>query len=160
MATFVHVRVICCADHVRLACWIRVAVVWRLQVDRRGRDIARDYQIQRKIGSGNYSTVHRGVNLRTQEVVAIKVASKRTLTQEDIDAVYVEVDVLQEVRADGRCTRLRTWNAFSVALTPALLWPVVCAAGPPQRGEVEGVLRGRPQVLLGYGAADRRRAAG
>ena len=71
---------------------------WVQQVDRRGRKIEDDYQIQRKIGSGNYSVVHQGVNLKTREKVAIKIATKVSLTQEDIDAVYVEVDVLQRVR--------------------------------------------------------------
>ena len=81
-------------------CW-RVCVcdcAWVQQVDRRGRKIEDDYQIQRKIGSGNYSVVHQGVNLKTREKVAIKIATKVSLTQEDIDAVYVEVDVLQRVR--------------------------------------------------------------
>lgn len=106
----------CCPRVCRLHCVLLLALAHQRltiacvggleQVDRRGRDITRDYQIQRKIGSGNYSTVHRGVNLRTQEVVAIKVASKRTLTQEDIDAVYVEVDVLQEVRGGSDVGRV------------------------------------------------------
>ena len=65
--------------------------------NRRMRNIHEDYQVQKRIGEGNYSTVHLAVHKRTRKKVAVKIANKAQLTQEDIDAVYVEVDVLREV---------------------------------------------------------------
>jgi len=52
------------------------------------------YQLKGVLGNGNYSIVRRGVDLETNENVAVKVIDKRKLTKEDEAALRVEVEVL------------------------------------------------------------------
>ena len=58
----------------------------------------KDYVVGKRLGSGSYSTVRDAVCVRTKESVAVKIVTKVALTQEDLDALYVEVDVLRKVR--------------------------------------------------------------
>lgn len=57
----------------------------------------KDYVLGRKLGSGSYSTVREATHVRSGERVAVKVVTKAALTQEDLDALYVEVDVLRKL---------------------------------------------------------------
>lgn len=57
----------------------------------------KDYQMQRKLGKGNYSEVRLAVHRQTRQKYAVKVVTKSTLQQEDLDALYVEVEVLLKV---------------------------------------------------------------
>lgn len=98
-------------------------------VQAQGRSIRDDYQIQKRIGQGNYSTVHLAVHRRTREKVAVKIAKKANLTQEDIDAVYVEVDVLREVRLRPTCLA-------ETICVHCVLWPV----GSPTCRQAQSVL--------------------
>lgn len=59
----------------------------------------KDYVVGKRLGSGSYSTVRDAVCVRTKESVAVKIVTKVALTQEDLDALYVEVDVLRKVSA-------------------------------------------------------------
>lgn len=58
----------------------------------------KDYVVGRRLGSGSYSTVRDAICVRTKENVAVKIVTKMALTQEDLDALYVEVEVLRKVR--------------------------------------------------------------
>lgn len=55
------------------------------------------YTLGKKLGSGSYSTVREATHIVTGEKVAVKVVTKSALTQEDLDALYVEVDVLRKL---------------------------------------------------------------
>ena len=71
------------------------------------------YHLQKRIGSGNFSTVRQAVHKVTGEKVAVKVAVKSSLTEEDIAAVYVEVDCLKKVRKRTTAFMLMlTWYFF------------------------------------------------
>lgn len=58
----------------------------------------KDYVVGKRLGSGSYSTVRDAVHVRSKENVAVKIVTKTALTQEDLDALYVEVEVLRKVR--------------------------------------------------------------
>lgn len=52
------------------------------------------YQLQERLGKGSFGAVFKGVNRKTEEVVAIKIIS---LTEEEaIEDVRQEIEILQE----------------------------------------------------------------
>jgi calcium/calmodulin-dependent protein kinase I len=57
-------------------------------------EFKRKFQLKGVLGNGNYSVVRRGVDMDTQENVAVKVIDRRKLTKDDELSLKIEVEVL------------------------------------------------------------------
>jgi len=57
-------------------------------------EFKRKYQLKGVLGNGNYSVVRRGVDMDSQENVAVKVIDRRKLTKDDELSLKIEVEVL------------------------------------------------------------------
>ena len=55
------------------------------------------FTLGRELGKGNYSTVRLAINIETKEECAVKCIIKKKLTQEDDDALKIEVEILGAV---------------------------------------------------------------
>ena len=83
----------------------------------------KDYQMQRKLGKGNYSEVRLAVHRQTRQKYAVKVVTKSTLQQEDLDALYVEVEVLLKVHKNTHllaALRVHMHNVVNADTIPLL----------------------------------------
>jgi calcium/calmodulin-dependent protein kinase I len=61
------------------------------------KQIKLDYKIESVIGKGSFATVRKGKNRETKERVAIKILSKRKMTDADVDAIGKEIAIMKEV---------------------------------------------------------------
>ena len=61
------------------------------------RNIKDFYKIQCSIGKGNYATVKKAKNRSTGEPVAVKILTKKNMTDEDKVAIQTEIDVLKQL---------------------------------------------------------------
>ena len=57
----------------------------------------KDYKIEGVIGQGAFATVRKGKNRETGERVAIKILSKRKMTEEDIVGMQNEIRILSTI---------------------------------------------------------------
>jgi serine/threonine protein kinase len=55
------------------------------------------YEIGKKLGEGNFSTVFAGIRKRGGHPVAVKRITKRKLKQADVDAIFAESAILRRV---------------------------------------------------------------
>ncbi|RYG65505.1 hypothetical protein EON64_11775 [archaeon] len=55
------------------------------------------YMLARELGSGAFSVVKLGVHLETGRKTAVKVVSKKKLSEEDYAALLMEIQILQEL---------------------------------------------------------------
>lgn len=53
--------------------------------------------LARELGSGAFSVVKLGVNKVTSENVAVKIVSKKKLSEEDLAALYCEIKILESL---------------------------------------------------------------
>ena len=59
--------------------------------------LKKDYKVEGVIGQGAFATVRRGKHRETKEPVAIKILSKRKMTEEDIVGMQNEIEILTNV---------------------------------------------------------------
>lgn len=59
------------------------------------RDIKKYYKIEGTIGRGSFATVKKAKNRETGERFAVKVLSKRKMSDEDKKAMYMEIEILK-----------------------------------------------------------------
>ena len=52
------------------------------------------YTLSRELGSGAFSVVKLGINKKSGAQTAVKIVSKAKLTEEDLESLYVEIDIL------------------------------------------------------------------
>ena len=62
-----------------------------------GRNIKDLYKIEATIGKGSFATVKKAKNRATGERFAVKVLSKKKMTQEDKIAMQTEIEILKQV---------------------------------------------------------------
>jgi len=60
-------------------------------------NIKEDYKIESVIGKGSFASVRKGKSRATGDKVAIKIISKRKLTDEDRVGLQNEIDILKQV---------------------------------------------------------------
>ena len=61
------------------------------------RNIKETYKIEATLGKGNFATVKKAKNRATGERFAVKVLSKKKMTEEDKAAMKVEIEILRQV---------------------------------------------------------------
>jgi len=61
------------------------------------RNIKEIYKIEATLGKGNFATVKKAKNRTTGERFAVKVLSKKKMTEEDKAAMKVEIEILKQV---------------------------------------------------------------
>lgn len=55
------------------------------------------YTLTRELGTGAFSVVKLGVNKKSGNQTAVKIVNKAKLTQEDLESLYVEIDILGQL---------------------------------------------------------------
>jgi serine/threonine protein kinase len=53
--------------------------------------------MSRELGSGAFSVVKLGVNLETGQKTAVKVVSKKKLSEEDYTSLLMEIEILSQL---------------------------------------------------------------
>ena len=59
------------------------------------RNIKETYKIERTIGRGSFATVKQAKNRQTGERFAVKVLSKKKMTEEDRQSLTQEIEILK-----------------------------------------------------------------
>jgi serine/threonine protein kinase len=57
----------------------------------------KSYLLARELGTGAFSVVKLGVNKATGESVAVKIVSKKKLSDEDLKALWMEIEILDSL---------------------------------------------------------------
>ena len=82
--------------------------------------LASPYNLLAKIGSGGFGAVHKGINSKTGELVAIKVVNLETEDDDDVDAINREIAALSQT---GSCPQLIGYRGSEVR--GARLWIIM-----------------------------------
>ena len=61
------------------------------------RNIKDDYKIESTIGRGSFALVKRAKNRQTQVKYAVKVLSKKKMTEEDLIGMQTEIEILKSL---------------------------------------------------------------
>jgi len=64
------------------------------EISYKGKKFNKSYMLARELGSGAFSVVKLGVNKQTGENVAVKIVSKKKLSEEDLTALHCEIKIL------------------------------------------------------------------
>ena len=67
-----------------------------------GKEFDNRYQIGAKIGEGNFASVHLCVDKLELTEWAVKIMKKDSMSDEDIAAFYVEIDILKKLDLKGK----------------------------------------------------------
>lgn len=63
----------------------------------KGKKIQHYYKIEKELGRGSFASVRRATDKKTGEKVAIKIISKKSLSEEDKVALQNEIDIMTQV---------------------------------------------------------------
>lgn len=74
---------------------VEAHAVGNLNAEQFSDNIKADYKIESVIGKGSFASVRRGRNRATGDKVAIKVISKKKMSEEDRVGLQNEIDILK-----------------------------------------------------------------